>query len=83
MENEYFIKMANQLKKTRTITDKVSVKGVLSEDGATISYMNDKEESNLLFDGYEPSVIIRFTRQQLGIRDSNPFYPKMALLFHI
>lgn len=39
--------MANQLKKTRTITDKVSVKGVLSEDGATISYMNDKVEEEI------------------------------------
>lgn len=39
--------MANQLKKTRTITDKVSVKGVLSEDGTTISYMNDKLEEEI------------------------------------
>lgn len=39
--------MANQLKKTRTITNKVSVKGVLSEDGATISYMNDKVEEEI------------------------------------
>ena len=39
--------MANQLKKTRTITDKVSVKGVLSEDGTTISYMYDKLEEEI------------------------------------
>ena len=39
--------MANQLKKTRTITDKVSVKGILSEDGTTISYMNDKVEEKI------------------------------------
>lgn len=42
--------MANQLKKTRTITDKVSVKGVLSEDGTTISYMNDKVEEEITID---------------------------------
>lgn len=39
--------MANQLKKTRTITDKVSVKGVLSEDGTVITYMNDKVEEEI------------------------------------
>lgn len=39
--------MANQLKKTRTITDKISVKGILSEDGTTITYMNDKVEENI------------------------------------
>ena len=39
--------MANQLKKTRTITDKVSVKGILSEDGTVITYMNDKVEEEI------------------------------------
>lgn len=39
--------MANQLKKTRTITDKVAVKGILSEDGTTITYMNDKVEEKI------------------------------------
>ena len=39
--------MANQLKKTRTITDKVSVKGTLSEDGTTITYLNDKVEEEI------------------------------------
>lgn len=39
--------MANQLKKTRTITDKVSVKGILSEDGTAITYMNDKVEEEI------------------------------------
>lgn len=39
--------MANQLKKTRTITDKVSVKGILSEDGTVITYMNDKAEEEI------------------------------------
>ncbi len=39
--------MANQLKKTRTITDKVTVKGILSEDGTTITYMNDKVEADI------------------------------------
>lgn len=39
--------MANQLKKTRTITDKVSVKGVLSEDGTTITYINDKTKEKI------------------------------------
>lgn len=39
--------MANQLKKTRTITDKVSVKGILSDDGTLITYMNDKTEEEI------------------------------------
>lgn len=39
--------MANQLKKTRTITDKVAVKGILSDDGTTITYMNDKVEEEI------------------------------------
>lgn len=39
--------MANQLKKIRTITDKVSVKGILSEDGTVITYMNDKVEEKI------------------------------------
>lgn len=39
--------MANQLKKTRTITDKVSVKGILSDDGTVITYMNDKAEEKI------------------------------------
>lgn len=41
------IQMANQLKKTRTITDKVSVKGILSDDGTVITYMNDKTEEEI------------------------------------
>ena len=43
--------MANQLKKTRTITDKVSVKGILSEDGTVITYMNDKVEEEITVAG--------------------------------
>jgi len=40
--------MASQLKKTRTITDKVTVKGVLSEDGTTIKYLDeDKVEQEI------------------------------------
>ena len=39
--------MANQLKKTRTITDKVSVKGILSDDGTVITYTNDKNEEEI------------------------------------
>lgn len=39
--------MANQLKKIRTITDKVSVKGTLSENGTTITYLNDKAEEEI------------------------------------
>lgn len=40
--------MANQLKKTRTITDKVAVKGMLSEDGTTITYTDEnKIEQNI------------------------------------
>lgn len=41
------IQMANQLKKTRTITDKVSVKGILSDDGTVITYTNDKNEEEI------------------------------------
>ena len=36
--------MASQLKKTRTITDKVSVKGVLSDDGTTITYVDENKD---------------------------------------
>lgn len=36
--------MASQLKRTRTITDKVSVKGTLSEDGNTITYLDENKE---------------------------------------
>ena len=36
--------MANQLKKTRTITDKVSVKGFLSDDGTAITYIDENKE---------------------------------------
>lgn len=40
--------MANHLKKTRTIIDKVSVKGQLSEDGSTITYLDeDKVEKEI------------------------------------
>lgn len=40
--------MANHLKKTRTIIDKVSVKGKLSEDGSTITYLDeDKLEQEI------------------------------------
>lgn len=38
----------SQLAKTRTITDKVSVKGMLSLDGTTISYLDkDKVEQKI------------------------------------
>ena len=33
----------SQLSKTRTITDKVSVKGMLSEDGTTITYTDENK----------------------------------------
>lgn len=33
----------SQLTKIRTITDKVSVKGILSEDGTTVTYKNDNK----------------------------------------
>ena len=40
--------MASQLNYKRTTTDKLSVKGVLSSDGSTITYMNeDKIEKNV------------------------------------
>lgn len=40
--------MANQLKKTRTITDKITVKGKLSEDGLKFSYLDeDKLEQEI------------------------------------
>lgn len=40
--------MASQLKKTRTIVDKVSVKGMLSEDGTTITYTDEnKNKQNI------------------------------------
>lgn len=35
--------MASQLKKTRTITDKVTVKGTLSEDGTVITYVDENK----------------------------------------
>ena len=35
--------MANHLKKTRTIIDKVSVKGQLSEDGSKITYLDENK----------------------------------------
>ena len=33
----------SQLSKTRTITDRVSVKGILSEDGITITYTDENK----------------------------------------
>lgn len=36
--------MASNLKKTRTITDKVSVKGMLSDDGTTITYTDENKD---------------------------------------
>ena len=38
-----FILAKSQLSKTRTITDKVSVKGMLSEDGTTITYTDEND----------------------------------------
>lgn len=35
--------MASQLKKTRTITDKVTVKGMLSDDGTAITYVDENK----------------------------------------
>ena len=35
--------MTSQLKKTRTITDKVTVKGTLSEDGTVITYVDENK----------------------------------------
>ena len=43
-----FILAKSQLSKTRTITDKVSVKGMLSEDGTIITYTDEnKVEQNV------------------------------------
>ena len=36
--------MASQLKKTRTITDKLSVKGILSDDATFITYLDESKE---------------------------------------
>lgn len=36
--------MANNLKRTRSTVDKIAVKGVLSEDGATITYTDENNE---------------------------------------
>ena len=33
----------SQMTKTRTITDKVAVKGILSEDGTTITYTDENK----------------------------------------
>lgn len=38
-----FILAKSQLSKTRTITDKVSVKGMLSEDGTIITYTDENK----------------------------------------
>lgn len=38
-----FILAKSQLSKTRTITDKISVKGMLSEDGTTITYKDENK----------------------------------------
>lgn len=35
--------MANNYKKTRTTTDKVSVKGILSDDGTMITYKDENK----------------------------------------
>ena len=43
--------MASDLKRTRSTTDKVSVKGTLSEDGTIITYLNeDKNECEISVD---------------------------------
>lgn len=41
--------MAKNLKFVRTVTDKVDIKGTLSEDAVTITYVEDKEtkEANI------------------------------------
>lgn len=36
--------MASQLKKTRTITDKIAVKGILSDDGTKITYVDENKD---------------------------------------
>lgn len=36
--------MANNLKRTRSTVDKIAVKGVLSEDGTTITYVDENNE---------------------------------------
>ena len=38
-----YILAKSQLSKTRTITDRVSVKGMLSEDGTTITYTDENK----------------------------------------
>ena len=43
--------MASQLQKTRTITDKLTVKGLLSNDGTKILYTDeDKSEKEISLD---------------------------------
>lgn len=43
--------MASDLKRTRSTTDKVSVKGILSEDGTVITYLDeDKNEQEISVD---------------------------------
>ena len=40
--------MASKLKKTRTITDKVSVKGHLTEDGTSIVYSDENDVERIV-----------------------------------
>lgn len=39
---------SSNLKKTRTITDKLSLKGILSEDGTIVTYKNENKEDQTI-----------------------------------
>lgn len=39
---------SSNLKKTRTITDKLSLKGVLSEDGTSVTYLDENKEDQTI-----------------------------------
>lgn len=40
--------MASQLKKTRTITDKISVNGELNDNGTEITYLNEDKDDEVI-----------------------------------
>lgn len=67
--------MAKSLNYVRTMTDKFSVKGLLSEDGTEITYINEDKESvtipadrcfkNFCGENIEVTVVVK-TTQDLG-----------------
>ena len=62
-----FILAKSQLSKTRTITDRVSVKGMLSEDGTTITYTDENkiEQEKILVEENEKLTKLK-SRYLLG-----------------